>query len=69
MSGKLLMFTKLSLKSFIYDIIETFCFSQKEIVNLKQEIFDREGGNYSTALKFIFISDPTVIYQKISLGT
>ena len=33
MSGKLPMFAKLSLKSFIY-IIETFCFQQKEIVNL-----------------------------------
>ena len=27
MSGKLLMFTKLSLKSFIYDLMETFLFS------------------------------------------
>ena len=33
MSGKLPMFAKLPLKSFIY-IIETFCFQQKEIVNL-----------------------------------
>ena len=53
MSGKLLMFKKLSLKSFIYDIIETFCFSQKEIVNLKQEIFDREGGNFSCTNRHI----------------
>ena len=49
MSGKLLMFAKLSLKSFIYDIIETFCFSQKEIVNLyrkylieKVELFHKQ---------------------------
>ena len=65
MSGKLLMFAKLSLKSFIYDIIETFCFPQKGIVNLyrkylieKVEIFHILTDTDSTALKFIFISDP-----------
>ena len=31
MSGKLLMFAKLSLKSFIYDLSEIFCFTIKEI--------------------------------------
>ena len=31
MSGKLLMFAKLSLKSFIYDLSEIFCFPIKEI--------------------------------------
>ena len=34
MSRKLLMFIKLSLKSFIYDLVETFCFPQKEIAEL-----------------------------------
>ena len=65
MSGKLLMFAKLSLRSFIYDFIETFCFPQKEIVNLyrkylieKVEIFHILTDTDSTALKFIFISDP-----------
>ena len=59
------MFAKLSLKSFIYDIIETFCFPQKGIVNLyrkylieKVEIFHILTDTDSTALKFIFISDP-----------
>ena len=32
MSGKLLMFAKLSLKSFTYDLIEIFCLPLKEIV-------------------------------------
>ena len=65
MSSKLLRFPKLSLKSFIYDIIETFCFPQKKIVNLyrkylieKVEIFHMLTGTDSTALNFIFISDP-----------
>ena len=65
MSGKLLMFAKLSLKSLIYGIIETFCFSQKQIVNLcrkylieKVEIFHILTDTDSNALKFIFISDP-----------
>ena len=65
MSGKLLMFAKLLLKSFIHDIIENFCFPQKQIVNLyrkylidKVEIFHILPDTDSTALKFIFISDP-----------
>ena len=31
MSGKLLMFTKLFLKSFIYEIADIFCFSNENI--------------------------------------
>ena len=65
MSGKLLMFAKLLLKIFIHDIIENFCFPQKQIVNLyrkylidKVEIFHILPDTDSTALKFIFISDP-----------
>ena len=38
MSGKLLMFAKLSLKSFIYDLTEIFCFPQKEIVECTKNI-------------------------------
>ena len=34
MSGKLLIFAKLSLKSFIYDLSETFCFPSTEIADL-----------------------------------
>ena len=37
MSGKLLMFSKLSLKSFIYEIAETFCFPEENI----KKIYDK----------------------------
>ena len=64
MSGKLLMFAKLSLKSFIYDLTETFCFTQKKITDLhkkylieKVEIFHILTDTDSIVLKFIFISD------------
>ena len=65
MSGKLLMFAKLSLKSFIYDLAETFCFPQKKITDLhkkymieKVEIFHILTDTDSIVLKFIFIPDP-----------
>ena len=65
MSGKLLMFAKLSLKSFIYNLIETFCFPQKEIVDLYKkylieqvEILHVLTDTDSTAIQFIFISNP-----------
>ena len=31
MSGKLIMFAKLSLKIFIYDLVETMCFSDETV--------------------------------------
>ena len=34
MSGKLLMFAKLSLKSFIYDIAETFYFPNETVAEI-----------------------------------
>lgn len=65
MSRKLLMFAKLSLMSFIYDITETFHFPDekvKEIYNKYQieraEVFHILTETNSTSLKFIFISDP-----------
>ena len=65
MPGKLLMFAKLSLKSSIYDLTETFCFPQKQTADLyekysveKVEISYILTDTDSTALKFIFISDP-----------
>ena len=63
MSGKLL-FAKLFLKSFIYDLTETFCFPQKQTADLykkylieKVEIFHILTDTDSTFSKFIFISD------------
>ena len=39
MPGKLLVFVKLSLKSFIYDLIEIFCFPDENV----KEIFKKYG--------------------------
>ena len=65
MSGKLLMFVKLSLKSFIYEVTEIFCFPEENTQEIykkyfieKVEIFLVLTDTYSTAQKFIFISDP-----------
>ena len=65
MSGKLLMFAKLSLKSFIYDPSEIFCFPTKVVSDIRKkyliekvEIFHILTDTDSTALKFISISDP-----------
>ena len=65
MSGKLLMFVKLSLKSFIYEVTEIFCFPKENTQEIykkyfieKVEIFLVLTDTYSTAQKFIFISDP-----------
>ena len=59
------MFAKLSLKSFIYNLIETFCFPQKEIIELYEkylieqvEVLHILTDTDSTAIQFIFISDP-----------
>ena len=63
MLGKLLMFGKRYLKSFIYDLLETFCFPQKKIVDLNKKYLMEKvqfchilTDTDSTVLKFI--SDP-----------
>ena len=64
LSGKMLMSAKLSLMSFIYEMLETFCFPDKKI----QEIYDKYlvekvhiysvlTDTDSTCLQFLFISD------------
>ena len=64
MPGKLLMFAKLSLKSFIYDMIETFCFPDENVKEISKkygiervEICHVLTDTDSTSLKFIFIFD------------
>ena len=59
------MFAKRSIKSFIYNITETFYFPTKEIEDLydkyfieKAEIFHILTNTDSTTLQFIFISNP-----------
>ena len=65
MSGKLLMFAKLSLKSFIYALVETFYFPSQFVLDIykkckteKVEINHVLTDTDSTALQFIIISDP-----------
>ena len=61
----MLMFAKLLLMSFIYEVLKTFCFPDEkvqaifkkydiEIVNIYHILTDTD----STSLKFLFISDP-----------
>ena len=65
MSGKLLMFAKLSLKSFTYALVETFCFPSQLVLEIykkykieKVKIKHVLTDTHSTALHFIIISDP-----------
>lgn len=62
LSGKMLMFAKLSLMSFIYETIETFCFAKKiyenyliEKVYMCHILTDRDN----TCLHFLFVSHPS----------
>ena len=59
------MFAKLSLKRLIYDIMETFCFPDKNVRGIlkkygieRVKIFHVLTDTDSTSLKFMFISDP-----------
>ena len=42
-SGKMLMFAKLSLMSFIYELVETFYFPNETVKKNMWQIFDRKG--------------------------
>ena len=65
MSGKVLGFAKLSLKSFNYDIAEIFRFPTQVFAEIYKKysiekvfVYHILTGTDSTALQFIFISDP-----------
>lgn len=65
MSGELLMFAKLSLKSLLFEIVETFCFPEENVQETfkkyeieKVEIFHVLTDTDSKSLNFMFISDP-----------
>ena len=45
LSGKMLMFAKLSLMSFIYEMLETFCFPDKKIQENFWQVFDRKSAS------------------------
>ena len=60
------MFTKLSLMSFIYEMLETFCFPDKKVLEIfkkhmieKVYIYHVLTDTDSTCLKFLFVSDPS----------
>lgn len=64
MSGKFLIFAKLSSNSFIYDLIETFCFPEEQVKFIfrkyrieKVEIFHLLNDTDNISFQFIFISD------------
>ena len=64
-SGKLLMFAKLSFKSFLYDLTETFCFPSQLALEIHKkykiervEMWHVLTDTDSTAIQFIVISDP-----------
>ena len=65
MSGKLHMFAKVSLKSFIYDIAEVFCFPTQVVAEIYKKysigkvlVYHILTATDSTTLQFIFIYNP-----------
>ena len=76
-SGKLLMLAKLLLKSFVYELIEIFCFPNEKTKQIfkkyqieKVEIYHVLTDTDSTPLKFIFVprsesNIPESKYKKI----
>ena len=76
MSGKLLMFAKLSLKSFVYSLVELLHFPEENpIVSSIYEKYDIEQINCyqilrvtdSTCIQFIIVSDPASKYPEYSV--
>ena len=60
--GKMLMFAKLSIKSFVYDMIDVFCFPNKEIQRIYESyeiekcfLYQNLTDTDSTSLLFVFI--------------
>ena len=72
MSGKMLMFSKLSLMSFIYVVAEAFSFPNEKVKKIddkylieKVYIYHMLTDTDSTCLQFMFISDPkSDIFEK-----
>ena len=76
MSGKLLMFAKLSLKSFVYTLVELLHFPEENpIVASIYEKYDIEQKNYyqvltdtdSTSIQFTIVSDPASTYPECNV--
>ena len=61
LSGKMLMFAKPSLMSFIYEMLETFCFPNeivKKICDKKVYVYTSQQITTVLGLEFLFVSDP-----------
>ena len=65
LSGKMLMFAKLSLMSFIYEMLERFCFPNEKVKEIYNKYLIEKVYMYhvltntdSNCLQFLFISDP-----------
>ena len=62
--GKMLMFAKLSIKSFVYDVIDVFCFPNETIKEIYHKyqiqkcfLYQNLTDTDSTSLFFVFICD------------
>ena len=62
--GKMLMFAKLSIKSFVYDVIDVFCFPNETIKEIYRKyqiqkcfLYQNLTDTDSTSLFFVFICD------------
>ena len=71
MSGKLLMFAKLSLKSFIYSVVEILSFQNETVQQIYQKhqmekiiCYHILTDTDSTSLQFVIISDPSITYPE-----
>ena len=66
LNGKMLMFSKLSIKSFVYDLIDVFMFPNEEIKKIYKKykinrcyLYQNLTDTDSTSVFFIFICDLT----------
>ena len=70
--GKMLMFAKLSLKAFVHDIIDVFCFANEEIQQIydyyqieKCFLYQNLTDTDSTSLFFNLYADLIVLFWKV----
>ena len=66
LSGKMLMFAKLFFMSFIYEVLETFCFPDEKAEKIYEKYLIEKVYMYhiltdtdSICLQFLFVSDPS----------
>ena len=64
LNGKMLMFSKVSIKSFVYDLIDVFMFPNQEIQEIYQQyqvnkcyLYQNLTDTDSTSMFFVFICD------------